>query len=242
MIMPRIVLVRPRNTLNIGAAARVMANFGFDELVVVDPYPPVWEEAKRSALAGESVLKTARSVTTLEEALVGCTRVVGTTAGSRRKLECEPILPAALRRRAGRGKLAILFGSEKTGLGNDALSYCHLLVRIPTLPNAPSMNLAQAVAVCCYEWTRGRPPAASKETGAPVDSLLRLLGIVTPMLDTAGFFESGTRELNMRRLRRVLWHARLTQDDVAVLTQAARKMEYIIKSCGDQKPAQKQAK
>jgi TrmH family RNA methyltransferase len=230
------VLVRPRNTLNIGAAARAMANFGFEELVVVDPYPPVWEEAKRSALAGEAVLRTARSVTTVEEALAGCTRVAGTTAGSRRKLDREVILPAALRRRVGRGRLAILFGSEKTGLGNDALSYCDLLVRIPTLANAPSMNLAQAVAVCCYEWTRGRPPAAPGDERAPVDSLLRLLGIVTPLLDTAGFFEGGTKEINTRRLRRVLWKAQLSPDDVAVLTQAARKMEYIIYQCGDSKP------
>ena len=223
---PRIVLVRPRNPLNIGAVARAMANFGFDELVVVDPHPPVWETARTSALAGETVLLKARSVATLDEALAGCRRVAGTTAGQRRKLDRETIPPAALRRRAGRGKLAIVFGSEKTGLGNDELSYCQLLVRIPTLASAPSMNLAQAVAVCCYEWTRSRVPAAPKETAAPVDMLLRLLDIATPILEASGFLEAGVRELNLRRLRRTLLNARLSPEDVELLTQAARKIEY----------------
>jgi tRNA/rRNA methyltransferase len=225
---PRIVLVRPRNPLNIGAVARAMANFGFDDLVVVDPHPPVWETARTSALAGETVLRSARCAPTLDEALAGCTRVAGTSAGQRRKLDREVIPPAALKRRAGRGKLAIVFGSEKTGLGNEELSYCQLLVRIPTLPAAPSMNLAQAVAVCCYEWTRGRVPASRKEAVAPADMLLRLLDIATPILDASGFLESDVRELNLRRLRRTLLNARLSPEDVALLTQAARKVEYII--------------
>src|SRR5258708_11635864 len=102
--MPRIVLVRPRNPLNIGAVARAMANFGFQELVVVDPHPPVWDEAKRSARAGESVLRTARCVATLDEALADCTRVAGTTAGSRRHLDRELGPPSAPRRRAAPGR------------------------------------------------------------------------------------------------------------------------------------------
>ena len=101
---PRIVLVRPRNPLNIGAAARAMANFGLDELIVVDPYPPMWanalEEARISAVGGEAVLRAARCVPTLDEALDGCARVAGTTAGSRRKPDRPLQSPAALRRAA----------------------------------------------------------------------------------------------------------------------------------------------
>ncbi len=227
---PRIVLVRPRNPLNIGAVARAMANFGFDDLVVVDPYPPTWERARTTALTaavgGEHVLEKARNVATLREALPGCTRVVGTSTGSRRNLGREVIPPAALRRRVGRGRLAILFGNEKSGLANDDLTYCHLLVRIPTVAAAPSMNLSHAVAVCCYEWARGRTPAVRKETSAPVDSLLRLLDIVTPILEASAFLDGPKRDVSLRRFRQMLLHANLCADDVQLLMQAARKIEY----------------
>ncbi len=229
---PRIVLVRPRNPLNIGAAARVMANFGLDELMVVDPHPPVWadalEEARRSAVGGEAVLREARCVPTLEEALDGCARVAGTTAGSRRNLGRSLQPPAVLRRAAARGRLAILFGSEKTGLGNDELSYCHFLVRLPTTAAAPSMNLAQAVAVCCYEWARGKQPVRSAGAGkrAPADALFRLLQIITPLLEASAFFEARPKAGNLRRLRRMLLNASLSPEDASLLTQAARMIEY----------------
>jgi TrmH family RNA methyltransferase len=233
---PRIVLVRPRNPLNIGAAARVMANFGLEELVVVDPHPPVWAdtlaEAERAATCGEAVLRDARCVPTLDEALDGCTRVIGTTAGSRRNLNRDLLAPTVLRRLAARGHLAILFGSEKSGLDNDDLSYCHDFMRLPTVAAASSMNLAQAVAVCCYEWARSKPAAAAtiEETrapaDAPADTLLRLLQIVDPLLDAAAFYEARPRDANLRRLRRMLLHSRLSPEDASLLMQAARMIEY----------------
>ena len=93
--------------------------------------------------------------------------MIGTTTGSRRNLGREllplPELAAWLRRRKARGRAALLFGSEKTGLSNEDMSHCHALVRIPTTPDCPSMNLGQAVAVCAYELARSgivsvRPP------------------------------------------------------------------------------------
>ncbi len=201
-----------------------MANFGLRELVVVDPHPPVWAEARKSAVAGETVLNNARAVGSLDEALDGCTRVIGTTAGSRRNLDRPLRGSAALRHR---GRIAILFGSEKTGLGNQDLSYCHDLVRLPTTAEAPSMNLAQAVAVCCYEWARGRRSAKSiPEKTTDVGELLRLLDIVTPILEASAFFEARPKPEHLRRLRRMLVNARLTPEDAALLTQAARKIEY----------------
>ncbi len=172
----RIVLVRPRNPLNIGAAARAMANFGFSDLVVVEPHEPVWRET-RSAVGAEGIVRSARAVADFEEAIADRTLVVGTTSGSRRNLDRELVpldsLGEWLREsagkvkrggsaRAGKGtrrRAALLFGSEKTGLSNDCLSHCHALVRIPTTPDCPSMNLGQAVAVCCYELARFVGPA-----------------------------------------------------------------------------------
>jgi TrmH family RNA methyltransferase len=229
---PRIVLVRPRNPLNIGAAARAMANFGLQELFVVDPHPPVWanalEEARISAVGAESVLRDARCVPTLDEALDGCAKVAGTTAGSRRNLDGLLQSPAVLRRAAAHGRLAILFGSEKTGLGNDELSYCHYLIRLPTTIAAPSMNLAQAVAVSCYEWARAaRSPARMQlKAQAPADDLLRLLEIITPVLEASAFFKARPKAGNLQRLRRMLLNAKLSPEDAALLTQAARMIEF----------------
>ncbi len=153
----RIVLVRPRNPLNIGAAARAMANFGFADLTVVEPYAPVWQET-RSAVGAEAIVQSARAVDDLREAIADRTLVVGTTAGSRRNLDREMIsladFPAWLKKHSKMKRAALLFGSEKTGLSNQHLSYCHALVRIPTRPACPSMNLGQAVAVFCYELAR----------------------------------------------------------------------------------------
>ena len=154
----RIVLVRPRNPLNIGAAARALANFGIVDMAVVAPFEPTWHEARTSAIGGETVIASARAVPTLLEATSDATLVLGTTTGSRRNLGREilplPDLPAWLRRRKARGRAALVFGSEKTGLSNDDMTLCHALVRIPTAPDCPSMNLGQAVAVCAYELTR----------------------------------------------------------------------------------------
>ncbi|MBI4396529.1 MAG: RNA methyltransferase, partial [Elusimicrobia bacterium] len=151
----RIVLVRPRNPLNIGAAARAMANFGFSDLVVVKPYAPVWRETV-SAVGAETLVLDARAVNSLEEAVDDCHWVVGTTTTRHRRLD-RPLarLPewheVRRRRKGGALRLAVLFGSEKTGLPNKYLERCHHLLTIPTHPKCPSMNLGQAVAVCCYE-------------------------------------------------------------------------------------------
>ena len=115
----RMVLVRPRNPLNIGAAARAMANFGLLEMVVVAPFEPTWKEARTAAVGAEKMMARARAVPTLIDAIGDATLVIGTTSGSRRYLDRElvplPELAAELRRRNARGPAALLFGSEKTG-------------------------------------------------------------------------------------------------------------------------------
>jgi TrmH family RNA methyltransferase len=159
----RIVLVRPRNPLNIGAAARAMANFGFSDLVVVEPYGPAWQET-RSAVGAEDIIRSARATPSLADALDGIALVIGTTSGHRRKLDRELLslenFSRWLEHHAQNRSCALLFGSEKTGLTNEQLSYCHALIRIPTAPRCPSMNLGQAVAVCCFELAHNGPSNA----------------------------------------------------------------------------------
>lgn len=153
-ISARFVLVRPSNALNIGAAARAMANFGLSDLAAVSPYDRRWRQAQ-SAIYGSELLARAK-LATLEEAVADCHLVLGTASAHnrapRRPVVTLTALRPWLRRRLPRGgRLAVLFGSEKNGLENAELSHCHALLRIPTLPQAPSMNLGQAVAVTAYE-------------------------------------------------------------------------------------------
>ncbi len=150
-----IVLVSPRNPLNIGAAARAMANFGFSRLTVVAPYAPNWRAA-RSAVGAPQLLESAAVTATLAEAVANCTLVVGTgTLTYRKPLQKVVVLPnlaSIVTEEAKRdGHIALVFGSEKHGLTREDLSLCHLLVEIPTDSRQPSMNLGQAVAVCLYE-------------------------------------------------------------------------------------------
>ena len=176
----RIVLVRPRDPNNIGAVARVMKNFGLRSLAVVSPYAPVWEEAV-SAVNAEDVLKSAQVFEDLSEAIKGFDLVVGTVDQRRGPVE-KRLTPEGLRRTSGPRKLAILFGSEKTGLSNEVLALCNLTVTIATSEECPSMNLAQAVAVICYELTRSRvdsePAVLERELAShsEMEAALRLLG------------------------------------------------------------------
>jgi TrmH family RNA methyltransferase len=234
----RIVLVRPRNPLNIGAAARALANFGFGELWLVEAYRPSWEEA-RSAVGGEDVLRSARAVDRLEEAVGECSLALGTTAGSRRNLAREVVsladLPAWLAKRRGRkrGRAALLFGSEKTGLSNEEMSHCHALVRIPTVPESPSMNLGQAVAVCCYELAReglvsaaATPARARASDRANLHSLEHLFERAAAVLDQVGYLQPKSRGAMLLKLRRLLLDLGLTNYDVRVLGGILAQIEW----------------
>jgi tRNA/rRNA methyltransferase len=163
-----VVLVSPRNPLNIGAAARAMANFGFARLAVAAPFEAHWREAQAAAVGADDLLQDAKRTESLAEAVADCTLVVGTGTLTYRKPEQRvvrlPDLAPLVRRELERGgRVAVVFGPEKHGLTREDLSFCHLLVEIPTDARQPSMNLGQAVAVCLYELAcRAGLPEASR--------------------------------------------------------------------------------
>lgn len=233
----RIVLVRPRNPLNIGAAARAMANFGFRDLVVVEPYGPTWQET-RSAVGAEDVVRSARAMDDLLGAIGDVTLVIGTTAGARRTLDRELLplqeFPAWLGQNATkRGRAALLFGSEKHGLTNQDLSHCHAIVRIPTSPETPSMNLGQAVAVCCYELARAhavreKPPASRVFLSDPANahSLEHIFERAVRVLDEVGYLKPKSRAATIMKLRRLLLNLRLTNKDVKILGGVLAQVEW----------------
>src|SRR5690348_9942258 len=182
-----VVLVSTRNPLNIGAAARAMSNFGFAQLRVVNPYELAFREA-RSAVGAAALLKNAQEFSSLTEAVADCTLVVGTTAARDRKLD-HPLralqhAAALIRRKMSSSKVALVFGSEKRGLSNEDFSHCDWLIRIPTQPQQPSMNLGQAVAVCLYEISRAPklPMAHEQEPKAGSADLERLTEVLCESL------------------------------------------------------------
>jgi len=234
----RVVLVRPRNPLNIGAAARAMANFGLRELVVVAPHPPVWQET-RSAVGAEEIVRSARAVAELGEAIGDRTWVVGTTSGSRRNLDRDLISlnqpEKWLPQRARKGRVAVLFGSEKTGLSNQEMSFCHALVRIPTTARCPSMNLGQAVAVCAYELARAgaisvRPPATSVHHSDPANlqSVGHVFARAARVLDAVGYLKPRSRDATLIKLHRLLLGLGLTNNDVKILGGVLAQIEWKI--------------
>jgi len=166
----RVVLVRARNPNNIGAVARAMHDFGFGHLRIVNDYAVPFETA-RSAVDASEVMSAVEVFASVADAVADCTLVVGTTAVGERALqhplhtlpEAAPRIRNELAREDHAGRVALLFGSEKTGLSNEELSHCNWLLTIPMQQyedaRHPSMNLGQAAAVCLYELVRqgGRP-------------------------------------------------------------------------------------
>jgi TrmH family RNA methyltransferase len=203
----RVVLVRPRNPLNIGACARAMANFGLSVLVVIEPFEPVWKEA-RAAPGAESVLENARAVATWKEAVDGCAIALGTSSFHQRPLEQAVIeLPNMNRYLAAypaSEPLALVFGSERSGLSNDELAACQAVLHIPTERAAPSMNLGQAAALVLYELRRGgwEPPAAAVPAPAQdVETLIETLAAVGNALDYPRGYKPADR---LGRIRKAL--------------------------------------
>ncbi len=223
----RIILVRPRNPDNIGAAARAMANFGLKELALVQAFPNDWGEAARtwrqeasvSAIGAMDVVGAARLCSSIPEAAEGCDLLLGTSSLHFINPERDVLLlkdAAAYAGRRGAARIGLLFGGEKTGLGRDDLSHCSAVIAIPTLPAQPSMNLGQAVAVACYELAAraaGRPLRGRRaHPPAPPAEIARMAELIA---GTLGGHWKGKAQL--RESRQALLDARLTKGAMTAL-------------------------
>jgi TrmH family RNA methyltransferase len=226
-----IVLVRARNPLNIGAAARAMSNFGFDDLRIVNDYDVPFAEA-RSAIDAAPVLAAAQQFASVAEAVVDCTLVFGTTAlGERRLLHPVDLLreaaPHAQSAADAGGKVAILFGSEKTGLSAEEMSHCHRLLTVPMHRGGVSMNLGQAVAVCLYELARdGSPPRTLPVPALPASAaeILRFESVLREVLVSSEYDRRFPGNMGEDALRRLVRRLALPGDDVEVWLGMLRQM------------------
>lgn len=230
------VLVTPRNPLNIGAAARAMSNFGFFSLRLVNPYDVAFREAK-SAVKSQRVLAEAQVFSSVAEAVADCALVVGTTSLGPRALE-HPLKRLELggrqiARKLASAPVALLFGSEKFGLGNEDMSHCHWLMRIPSREEHGSMNLGQAVAVCLYEIIR--QPATAKavpEARRPAEAgeVERVTEMLREVLDQSGYVHARVAGSTEMKLRRLVRRMELTQHDAQVWLGMLRQIQWKLKS------------
>src|SRR4028119_1900259 len=148
----RIVLVEPAGPLNVGSVARVMKNMGLHQLVLVNPHcDHLGEEARLMAVRAADILETAKVVENLPAALVGCVRAIATTGDDSRSLPTKLEDPAEALPWLLEAPSALIFGPEDCGLTNAQLNRAQRLIRIPSSDAYSSLNLAQAVAICCYE-------------------------------------------------------------------------------------------
>jgi TrmH family RNA methyltransferase len=233
----RVVLVRTRNPLNIGAAARAMSNFGAFDLRLVTPFEKAFREAV-SAVGAAPLLAKAQEFNSVEPAVKDCGLVIGTTAIGNRELQHElySLEEAAkkIRRGLATGRVAVLFGSEKTGLTNSELSHCHSLLRIPTREEHRSLNLAQAVAIVVYELSRGtrKPTAKSKlpTTAADMETAARINETLREALDISGYIHPRSAASAEEKLRRMLLRFDLRAADAEVFLGMLRKILWKLKS------------
>ena len=232
-----VVLVAPRNPLNIGAAARAMSNFGFLHLRVVNPYDVAFREA-RSAVGASQVLANAVEYKSLADAVADCTLVVGTTAVRHRELQ-HPLKrlehgARLIRKQLASGRVALLFGTEKFGLATTDLSHCHWLMRIPTREEHISMNLGQAVAVCLYELRRDskaalRPEKVKRASAGEVE---RINGVLLEALRASGYVNPRAESLTEDKVRRLVRRLNLQTEDAELWLGMLRQMLWKIRGGG----------
>jgi tRNA/rRNA methyltransferase len=235
----RIVLVEPAGPLNVGSVARVMANMGLSQLVLVNPQcDHRGESARRMAVHAAEVLAAAIVVPDLPTALADCRRAIATTARSRTlgpPLERpEAALPWLITDTAT--PTALVFGPEDRGLSNQELNYAQRWVGIPSDEAYASLNLAQAVAVCCYELTRAvtprlAPPLPMADTAvpenlAPRDQMEGFYGQLEHLLLAIGYLYPHTCASRMEKLRHFFNRAAPTEQELAMLRGILRQMDW----------------
>ncbi|MGN6278309.1 MAG: RNA methyltransferase [Sphingomonas sp.] len=208
---PVIVLVRPQLGENIGKAARAMLNFGLTEMRLVAPRDG-WPNpsAGPAASGADVVLEQARVFDSVAEAVADCAHVYATTV--RKRGVTKPVLTpeAASTEIHGQvGRSAILFGPERSGLETDDVALARTIVTVPINPEFGSLNLAQAVILVAYEWSKGvslaSPPEVDLDPPAPQEEFEGMIGHLDAMLQRAGFFHPPERtQATQRTLRTML--------------------------------------
>src|SRR6202522_233171 len=238
---PTIILVRPQLAVNIGMCARAMANFGLDDLRLVNPkqgWPRTneYREVAYAAAAGATDLLDAAKVFPSVEAAVGDLNMLyATTARERGQMKevLSPSVAMGATAAAIGEKRGILFGPERTGLDNDEVAIANAIITFPSSPTYASLNLSQAVLLCGYEWFKAAygdapPPSTIPRVQSPPaqrEMLLAFFNFLEDKLEENGFFRPVTKKPGMRRnLRNIFHRMEPTQQDMRTLWGAVVRL------------------
>lgn len=210
-----------------------MSNFGFSDLRLVNPYDVAFREAV-SAVGAGAVMESARVFGTVAEAVAGSSLVIGTSGGDRREMSLPlyRLETGARMIREQSGDIALLFGSEKSGLTNDDISHCHWVMQIPTRSEHRSMNLGQSVAVCLYELIRDEQMAAQPVLGKkPAEAVLleELRQRIAEALTWSGYYDHTGTAGSERRLRELIHRMNLSERDAVVWLGILRQILWKLK-------------
>ena len=228
---PVIVLVRPQLGQNIGKAARAMLNFGLTEMRLVAPRDG-WPnpDAGPAASGADVVLEGAEVFSSVQEAIADCSLVFASTV-RRRDLVMPVVGPEEMAReiRSTAGRSAILFGPERSGLESEDVALATRVVTVPINPDFGSLNLAQAVILLAYEWSRGadlaQPTLKEAEPPAPMAELDGLVAQLNADLDRLGYFHPPERTpATQATIRTILTKAQWSSREIKALRGMIRAL------------------
>jgi len=258
----RLVLVEPAGPLNVGSVARVMKNMGLHRLMLVNPQcDHLGAEARQMAVHAAEILETAQVAPTLTIGLSGCCKVVATTGRTQTpgltrespQTTLTWLLSAIAPRDPAPPEVALVFGPEDRGLNNAELNQAHRFLHIPTNPIYPSLNLAQAVGICCYELSQLISPLDNAEAPNPTaprpleqvpETIQTAPGWPTPaaiedleafyehfaaLLLDIGYLHPHTADSRMEKFRRLLRRAMPSSEEVKMLRGIIRQMRWATK-------------
>lgn len=233
----RVILTAPLYAANIGSTCRAMANCGITRLSLVAPQCiDGWPEAERLACHATGILHAATRFDTLADALADAHVAVGTTArgGLYRQHVKTPreITPDLLQSAARGADIALVFGREDSGLLNEEIAACTHLIQVPTCADYTSLNLSQAVLLCCHELFLAAGdyiPVEEKSDPAPLRQREQLLKMWRDMLLLIGFMQPEKADHMMQGFQRIFSRGALTQDDVNILLGVARQADWAAK-------------
>lgn len=223
--MVYVILLRPKEPGNIGAVARVMKNFGFENLVLVNPCcSHTSDEAKARAKHAQDVLKNTKA--TDESFFSGLDYLVGTTSklGSDYNIPRIPLTPGELSQKLNKKtKTGILFGPEDRGLNNKEIEKCDLLVNIPANEKYTSLNISHATAILLYEMSK-RKSFGKKPEPANKDYMNNIMEYLNYILDTLSFSTKEKKETQIKTWKRIFGRAQLTKREAFVVFGFLKKI------------------
>ena len=233
-----IVLVGTLQPGNIGSVARAMANTGMASLVLVRPCCTIDGQAYSMATHGARILRSARILPTLREALDDTVYAVGTTARDRRWRDCfdHRELGSRAAPHALAGRIALVFGPEDAGLSNEDLELCNEVTTIATAPGAASLNIAQAVLLVCYELFTAigdpRSDISARQEPAPAAMTEAMYDHMREALLAIGYLNPQNPAHTLGMIRRVLSRAGLSVPEVRMLRGIFRQLVWYVRSKG----------